>query len=59
MKFREHVKSAFLCNFLLNLYNFPPVNILFLGEIKYLNVRRKDNQGNWRVIIDMRNQNPN
>jgi ketosteroid isomerase-like protein len=26
---------------------------------KYLNVWRKDNQGNWRVIIDMGNQTPN
>ncbi|UCE43110.1 MAG: nuclear transport factor 2 family protein [Candidatus Aminicenantes bacterium] len=34
------------------------------GEIKtqkgkYLNVWKKDNQGNWRVIVDMGNQNPN
>jgi ketosteroid isomerase-like protein len=34
------------------------------GEIhtqngKYLNVWKKDSQGNWRVIVDMGNQNAN
>ena len=28
------------------------------GQGKYLNVWKKDAEGNWRVLIDMGNQNP-